>query len=206
MVGCHCGNWQKVPARTLATFAIMALSGFGYAWLAPWSDDVGILLMEPIAVGLAVVLFGAFTFLLLLVLRRLWPRWFVGGWAAVLLCTAVLLGIVLSMYLYPPMKRMLEPTQEARNAAGRLVEHLKTEPPWEEHLADKSLQSVQWKVAPAPKGFFGWSPRDPWIIRLTFHYQDGVVAKATYHMSHRITSLEGLTIEQPDRAITGENS
>lgn len=70
----------------------MALSGFVYVWLAPWSDDIGILLMEPVAVGLAMVLFGAVTLLLLLVVRRLWPRWFVGGWAAVSLFTVVLLG------------------------------------------------------------------------------------------------------------------
>lgn len=189
------GNWQRGLARILATSTLMVLSGFGYAWLAPWSDDMGILIMEPIAIGLAMALFGGVSLLLLRVLRRLWPRWFVGGWVAASLCMAVLLGIALSIYLYPPMKRMLEPTQEARGAAGRLAERLKVAPPWDERLAEKSLQSAQWKVASAPKGFFGWLPRDPWIVRLSFRYRDGVVVEATYRLAKSGPSLERWTFE-----------
>jgi hypothetical protein len=191
------GVCQKGLIGILAISAILALSGFGYAWIAPWSDDMGILLMEPLAVGLALVLFGAATLLLLRVFRRLYPQSFVGGWTAASLGMAVLLGIALSIYLYPPMKRMLEPTQEAMDTAARLAERLKSAPPWDERLSEKSLQSVEWKVAPAPKGFFGWSPRDPWIARFSFRYRDGAVAEATYRLAESGASLERLMFEPP---------
>lgn len=197
------GEPEKMFARTIAALILMVLSGFGHAWLAPWSDDMGILLMEPIAIGLSIVLFGAATLVLLLVLRRLSPRLFVGKRITFLLCMANLIGITLSIYLYPPMERMLEPTQGAGVAAGQLAERLKESPPWGESLADKSLHSVQWNVMKAPKGFFGWSPREPWVIRFLFRYGDGSVAKATYHMAESGPNLERLLIDKPVQSMAG---
>lgn len=183
MIEDHGSNWQKALVRTLAVSILLAFSGFGYAWLAPWSDDMGILVMEPIAVGFALVLFGGTNFLLLRLLRRRWPQWFLGGWSTASMWTSILMGIALSIHFYPPMKRVLEPTREANDAAERLVQRLRTGASLGPGLEEKSLQSVDWKVAPAPKGFFGWSPRDPWVVRLSFRYQDGSVAEATYRLA-----------------------
>ena len=169
-------KWVLVAVRATVAVVLCGVFAFGYAWIAPWSDEMGILVMEPIAFGVGLVLLGVFSSSGLWLSRRLLPAWFSGCGMGAVFLLAVPLGIALSIYLYPPMKRYLDTPREVVVAAERLMARLERLPPWGERTANRRVVRSRWDVEKARKGFFGWSLRRPWTVRGTFYLEgDGQV-------------------------------
>lgn len=168
-------------------------SGLIYAWLAPYSSEFGIFLVEIPLLLLFLAVLTLMVGIAAWALRhrivfpaRFWAVLLVGAW----------MGVALAVYLYPPDARQLPPSSQVTAAAETLCQRFLEHPPWHTRIDSSPGTSCESRVTESAKGLFGWTPPYGWSAHLGFRYANGINArlslwlrKDTYYRFQRLTVI-----------------
>lgn len=171
---------MKSPRRYPALISIAAIAatlfgGFLYAWYAPYSSEIGVLLGEVPLLLSFLVLITLITSITAWATRRtalparFWMAVLAGAWA----------GIALAEYFYPPQVRRLSPPPSIEAASQKLCDRFLQKSPWSAGCGPSVAESCESKAMNAPKGMFGWRAPKRWPAWLRLSYRDGAQALVT---------------------------